>query len=968
MPVEPDRSRSATPGTPALLLGLAVGLVLLLGFAATAWLSYSDEIENTERDTRNLALVLNEHASRTTHAVDITLEWTARALLVLEAAGAGPKNEEEMAAFLTRQKDPTAEILNLFVVGPDGILRGDALRTPERLDVSDRPYFKVHEDRPANGLYISSPFDSRSNRGWVVAATRRINGPDGTFRGVVGASVSVRYFTLFYASLDTGSGSIVTLRHRDGPIVARHPYEPDLIGGSGRSTQVIDAVRAGSQQGTLTFVPTPGVSDRIISYHAVPNTPFIVSVAVDRKNLLASWAKTTIPYGIVAAALAVAIGGLLWGLKRAGRLWLASEAAAARADIRLADAIEALPAGFVLYDADRRLVTTNKLNAKLFPEIAPYYVRGARFEDLLRRATSLGSIEEKRAAAWIAERTSTFEKDAVDTEYETSDGRWFRSIARRTSDGGRVFMLLDITDAKRSQIALADAVGREREARERLETILNRMPIGCIVADADLRTTYMNPAAERIFGCAFDDVKGLTPFETGFISTEREIVEDLHRRLRRGEFVPPSVAQNNTKDGRKITCEWINTPLMGPDGSFQGVLAMCQDITERRQTEIALQQAQRMEAIGQLTGGMAHDFNNLLTVILGNSAMLVDSIQNPSDKNLARMIEEAALRGAALTHRMLAFARRQSLQPKGVDINGLVTGMESLFRRTLGEDIDIVVSLGDNLPPVLADEGQLESALLNLVINSRDAMPEGGKLTVETASTVLDTDYARREGGDVRPGSYVMLAVTDTGTGMTPEVQRRVFEPFFTTKEVGKGSGLGLSMVFGFVKQSEGHIKIYSEVGLGTTIKMYLPPADRQIRVVRDPEPVSASQDAHETILVVEDDDAVRTFATTALRRLGYHVHEARHGAEALDMLETIGDFDLLFTDVVLPKGMNGRDLAEEVRRRRPGVKVLYTSGYTADAIVHQGRIDPGVQLLSKPYRNADLAKRVREILAAPQT
>ncbi len=517
-----------------------------------------------------------------------------------------------------------------------------------------------------------------------------------------------------------------------------------------------------------------------------------------------------------------------------------------RANSRLADAIEALPAGFLLFDADRRLVTTNKLHAKLFPELAPYYVRGAKFEDLLQTVIRLGSIEKSQAADWAAERTSAFEKNAVDTEYKMSGGRWFHSIACRTSDGGRVFMLLDITDAKRSEIALADAVSREREARERLETILSRMPIGCIVADADLRTVYMNPAAERIFACRFEDLKGLTPFETGLINTDRKIVEALHERLRRGELVPPSIAQNNTKDGRKITCEWINTPLMGPDGSFQGVLAMCQDVTERRQNEIALQQAQRMEAVGQLTGGMAHDFNNLLTVILGNSALLVDSIENPGDKTLARMIEEAALRGAALTHRMLAFARWQSLQPKGVDINALVTGMEGLLRRTLGEDIDIVVSLGERLPPVLVDEGQLESALLNLVINSRDAMPDGGKLTVETTAAVLDADYARREGGDIKPGSYVMLAVTDTGTGMPPEVQRRVFEPFFTTKEVGKGSGLGLSMVFGFVKQSEGHIKIYSEVGHGTTIKMYLPPADKQTRIASDPAPVPASQDVHE--------------------------------------------------------------------------------------------------------------------------
>ncbi|MBL8689297.1 MAG: PAS domain S-box protein [Rhodospirillaceae bacterium] len=963
------RDRPARPGPsnkPALLAAIAACLLVLLGFSATAWLSYHDEIEDAARDTRNMALVLKEHAARTTHGVDIVLQWTVSALLALEAAGAEPRSDQELSAFLRRQMEPSSEILNLSLIGPDGTIRGDALNTPTRPSFADRSYFKIHL-REGTGLFISELIESRANRGRVVVMSRRVTGPEGRFIGVVAASVSVDYFLHFYANLDVNRGDIITLRDRDGIIIARYSPNPNLIGMRGATAQITEAVRAGSILGTLTFLRNPEVPDRIVSYHAVAGTPFIVSVATARSSLVEVWARTTIRYGLVALALMIAIGGLIWGLTRANAASRRSDDAALKANRRLADAIEALPVGFALFDEHRRVVTTNSLNARLFPEVAPFYVPGALFDDLLKRVIDLGSIEKTRAAGWFAERMAAYEKEAIDIEYETSDGRWFFSIARRTSDGGRVFVLLDITERKRGQIALAQSEAKEREAREQLETILNRMPIGCLVADADLRMTYMNPAAERIFGCRFEDMRGLTPFETGLINTDRDIVETMHARLKRGEFVPPSVAANSTKDGRKITCEWINTPLMGADGSFQGVLSMCQDITERRQNEIALQQAQKMEAIGQLTGGMAHDFNNLLTVILGNAAMLADGIEKPDDKALAQMIEEAALRGSALTHRLLAFARKQPLQPVGIDANALVSGMEGLLRRTLGEDIDFVVSLGENLPAVLADAAQLESALLNLVINSRDAMPDGGTLTVETALVVLDPDYARRE-ADVRPGTYVMLAVTDTGSGMSPEVQRRIFEPFFTTKEVGKGTGLGLSMVFGFVKQSGGHIKIYSEVGLGTTVKLYLPPADPQAAVAVEAEAAPDSPPGQETILVVEDDEAVRSFAISALIRLGYRVHEARHGAEALDLLDTIGDFDLLFTDVVLPKGMNGRELAEEVKRRRPGVRVLYTSGYTADAIVHQGRLDPGIQLLSKPYRKPDLARRVREALAAPPT
>jgi CheY-like chemotaxis protein len=372
-----------------------------------------------------------------------------------------------------------------------------------------------------------------------------------------------------------------------------------------------------------------------------------------------------------------------------------------------------------------------------------------------------------------------------------------------------------------------------------------------------------------------------------------------------------------------------------------------------------------MEAIGQLTGGVAHDFNNLLTVILGN----LDNLQrhlpdNAEAQHMVAAITRASSRAATLTHRLLAFARRQPLEPKPVEVNRLVAGMSDLLRRSLGEGIVIDTVLAGGLWRTLADPYQLESALLNLAVNARDAMPSGGRLTIETSNTLLDENYAAAN-EDVRPGQYVLVAVSDTGTGMAKDVMERAFEPFFTTKEVGQGTGLGLSQVYGFVKQSGGHVKIYTEPGEGTTVKLYLPRlagAEAESDVIAEAAPLPASVPG-ETVLVVEDDPDVRAYGADILRGLGYRVIEAPSGPAALRVVEEEPELRLLFTDVGLPGGYNGRQLADEARRRRPDLKVLFTTGYARNAIVHQGRLDPGVALIAKPFTAASLGAKVRQVL-----
>ncbi len=417
--------------------------------------------------------------------------------------------------------------------------------------------------------------------------------------------------------------------------------------------------------------------------------------------------------------------------------------------------------------------------------------------------------------------------------------------------------------------------------------------------------------------------------------------------------------------------EKINSEL--EDKVAERTRALTEEMRQREQAETALRQTQKMEAIGQLTGGIAHDFNNMLTIVIGNLDTIRRRIAPLDAEQQARLSGpvEAGLKGARsaakLTQRLLAFARQQPLAPVVLDIRVLVAGMSDMLTRTVGEKVRVETVSGAGLWPVMADENQLESALLNLVVNARDAMPEGGRITIETSNAYLDENYVAQV-GDIEPGQYVMLSVSDTGEGIPQSKLLKVFEPFFTTKEHGRGTGLGLAMVYGFVKQSGGHIRIYSEVGHGTTVKMYfprvkagLPPERPEMEDVRERFALTAV--AGETILLVEDDDGVRDYAAAVLEDLGYAVRAAPGGEEALAIARSGERIDLLFTDVVLGGSLNGRQLAEEIARLRPELPVLFTTGYTRNAIVHHGRLDEGVELLTKPYASNDLAEKIRQIL-----
>jgi PAS domain S-box-containing protein len=501
-----------------------------------------------------------------------------------------------------------------------------------------------------------------------------------------------------------------------------------------------------------------------------------------------------------------------------------------------------------------------------------------------------------------------------------------------------------------------------------LQSTFRSMAEGVLVIDTDRNILLSNPAGERMLlyrsSRNLHDLRALSDVFHSDGVTHFGPDELPSARALRGESFEELELVVRPHSGNRVRHLMVSgRPMMNAQGAISGAVLVYHDATASRETERQLHQSQKLDAIGKLTGGVAHDFNNMLTVISGNTETLVAELKDqPELQRSARLIDDAAQRCGELIQHLLAFARRQPLQPRNVEINSAIADIAKLLRPTLGEQIQIDTVLEQGPMTSHIDPSRLTNAVLNMAINARDAMPNGGRLLLETRRVALDDAYAEAN-PDVTPGTYVMLAVSDTGTGMSPEIQQKAFEPFFTTKEIGKGSGLGLSMVYGFVKQSGGHIKIYSEEGHGTTIKLYLPPGEGSREALAGEATPSRATGGAESILVVEDDGLVRNFVTAQLKSLGYRTLSAADSQAALQLIESGEALDLLFTDIVIPGGVSGRDLADEARKRRPGLKVLYTSGYTDNAIVHHGKLDDGVMLLTKPYRRNQLAETIRRAL-----
>ena len=525
---------------------------------------------------------------------------------------------------------------------------------------------------------------------------------------------------------------------------------------------------------------------------------------------------------------------------------------------------------------------------------------------------------------------------------------------------GIVVMCQDITERRRDEQTLRllnSAVLQSKEA--------------ILITDADLdlpgpRVVFVNPAFTRMTGYTAEEMVGKTPRILQGPQTDKTVLSRLRKDLESGqEFAGETI--NYRKNGQQFDMEWQIAPIRNAGGITTHYLAIQRDITVRKRFEAQLFQSQKMETVGKLAGGVAHEFNSILTAIIGQSEILIDDL--PEGTPLAESaaeINKAAGRAAILTRQLLAYGRKQLLQPETLDLNLIIANMEGVFHHLMGGSVDTQIVPASGLQAVLADAGQVEQVIMNMIINARDAMPNGGKLTLETANVSFDQESVARY-PELKPGDYVMLAISDTGTGMSAEVKARLFEPFFSTKEVGHGTGLGLSTCYGIIKQSGGHISVYSELARGATFKIYLPQVEQRVKTPGQRSESPALPRGTETILLVEDDPALREMAATLLRRLGYTVLPAANGIEALSLKQQrgVGHIDLLFTDIVMPH-MSGKELSERVMALYPHTRVLFTSAYTEHSILHQGFLDKGLVLLQKPFTPHALAKKLREVLDQP--
>jgi PAS domain S-box-containing protein len=515
----------------------------------------------------------------------------------------------------------------------------------------------------------------------------------------------------------------------------------------------------------------------------------------------------------------------------------------------------------------------------------------------------------------------------------------------------------DITEAKRNE-----------EARGRLAAIVECSDDAIISKTLDGIIISWNQGAERLYGYAAEEIIG-QPIFVLFTPDHYQEYLQIMEKVRKGERIAAFETVRRKKDGTTINVSVAIAPIEIKNGELVGSSNCSHDITRVKQLEEQFRQSQKLEAIGRLAGGVAHDFNNLLTVMYGYTQLLLDRLPpGDSQEDMLQEIKKAGERAASLTRQLLAFSRNQVLELKVLDLNAVVTESEKMLKRLVGEDIDLATVLNPNLGRVETDPGQLEQVLMNLVINARDAMPQGGKITIETANTVLDQTYCQLH-RDVEPGNYVMLAMRDTGCGMNEHTKAHLFEPFFTTKDLGKGTGLGLAMIHGFVEQSGGHILVESEVGLGSTFKVYLPEVQKALRSSgKLPQTIEKMPRGNETILLVEDDDAVRAFARQVLQDCGYIILEAASGQKAIQLIKQHPhQVHILVSDVVMP-GISGREVAEQVKALEPAIKVLFLSGYTDDAVIRCGILPSEVAFLQKPFTPSALGLKVRKVLDRQDT
>jgi PAS domain S-box-containing protein len=1000
--------RLDSPGTS--LVGGAILVILGIAsllFVERVW-DRSQRLESAQREASNLAEITMEHTREALEAADQTLAAIAATINIdrLDNTALQATNDE----LLSQRVKATRGIFQFFIVNSESkVLSASFGMPPEGL--------AINVESPANlasnfdsGVYVSPPFVAKFGPAQgqrIFVMSRALRRSDGTLAGYVRATYSTEWLEKFMRALKLGERGAVGLLHIDGTIMARAPNSENYVGRNYAGTQFFNAVIANPAAGIVESEPTTDRDARYTAYRQVPGMPIISYVVGDMGDILAPWWRGVViqAIGLVtfAAILLIAAMSVRASVKREAR----TQSDYAERLERLASAFGDI---FSIRNRDTLLKRATEIARALIPSHQAVIsfnrnsdfaqsIRTTSFSDkynawkdysevpngsgIYRIVTETNQVMRMTQAeleshpawrnfgeakhrhpplrGWLAAPLRSADgksfgliqlSDRVDGEYDAADEAIMVQIANVISIA---------LDSLRLSDEAVEAVSAAAQVNTKIAGIMTSMSDGVAVLDENWKYTFINERFTEITGLTEADTIGNTVWtvlaDRPKLSETAKLNAGYLRRCM--ETRTPVEFEDSilTAAGvaRKIEIRAFPTDT--------GLTTYLRDVTARRDAEDRLRQAQKMDAVGQLTGGVAHDFNNLLTVIIGNADILSELLERDTGpaRRSANLIMDAARRASDLVKRLLAFARRQPLAPRTTKIGELVSEMESLLRRTLNENIDMEIILAADLWSANIDPVQLENSILNLVINARDAMPEGGKLTLEVSNADLDEGYVQQ--ADIASGQYVLLALTDTGTGMPPHVLAKAFDPFFTTKEPGRGTGLGLSMVFGYVKQSGGHVRIYSEVGIGTTVKIFLPRAAEGVLAAPIDTTAKPAPKGTEVVLMVEDEDMVREFVAAALEDLGYVVTACSGAASALAALDDGLEPDILLTDVVLAGMMNGRQLADTIRQRIPDIAVLYMSGYTEDAIVHQGRLDQGVQLISKPFRRQQLAEKLRMVV-----
>jgi len=971
----------APPATPAKLGNLTatrvrpVILLVVCGFAlvvsiiilTTALISrlHNHSLANTERELENTALILAEYTDRALQSIELVQKSF---LDSVQSVGISTSEQfkREMSSKAINQllQDKISGLPHvdaITIIDAEGNLINSSRDWPSPpINIADRDRFRLLKTDPKLTWSIGEAVRNRFAGDWTVNLARKVAGPNGEFLGLVQGSMQLSYFEKLFQTIVLGEQASISLFRNDGMLLVRYPRIETAIGRP--LTDVADAFGERDHI-TVRLVTKLTGNQRLIAGHKLAHFPLFAAVGLDVEAALSAWRNEAIFLASAGGLVAIGVTIIFIVIVRNSMLGLRwSQRRLYEQKLQLDMALDNMSHGILMFDSESRIVVCNRRYIDMYG-LSPDVVKpGCTFRNLIAHRKETGSFVGDVEQYCSEVKAQIDSGEAATSIVTTADGRSMEVTNRPFSDGSWIGTHQDVTQRKRHEAALSES---EKMARGIIDTALDAF----IQLDERGVIVEWNPQAEKTFGWSDQEAIGKRLVDLIVPEAHRaRHKEGVSRFLRTGKsnlLGKRTVIDALCKDERQIKVELGITALQRNSGYvFNGFI---KDLTEKHAADEQIRQFQKMEAISNLTGGLAHDFNNLLLIIIGNLDLLQENIHN--DSGAAQQLGaalDASLRGAELTRQLLAFSRRQPLQPKIVDVGQVITKTSKLLARTLGGNINIDLRLATETPGLLIDETQFEAAIINLAVNARDAMSNGGTLTIESGMSRLGADETLLGSGRA-PGKYTVVEVRDTGAGMPPDVAARIFEPFFTTKDTGKGTGLGLSMVYGFIKQSGGYIGVESEVGKGTAVKLYLPCAATTVQPAEDTVLLQAAsiRPSGAVILAVDDNPDVRTTAVKNLKALGYQVLEADCANRALEELDSGTKIDLLFTDIIMPGGINGNELAKLARIKRPGLKVLYTSGFPGTQIGGTVEIETDAPLLNKPYRRNELAKLVADVLDA---